>query len=118
MPTRKIVIPPAAIDFEAIRNELDIPSGYPADAVAEAVAAAANPPRPAEHSDLPFVTIDPVGSMDLDQAVHLARADDGYLVHYAIADVASFVDPNGQLAAETWRRGATLYSPDRNTPLH
>jgi exoribonuclease R len=118
MPTRKIVIPPAAIDFEAIRDELDIPSGYPADAVAEAVAAAANPPRPAEHSDLPFVTIDPVGSMDLDQAVHLDRAGDGYLVHYAIADVAAFVDPNGPLAAETWKRGVTLYSPDRNTPLH
>ncbi len=56
--------------------------------------------------------------MDLDQAVHLARDGDGYLVHYAIADVASFVPPDGELAAETWRRGATLYSPDTNTPLH
>ena len=26
--------------------------------------------------------------------------------------------PAGALAAETWRRGATLYSPDTNTPLH
>ena len=56
--------------------------------------------------------------MDLDQAVHLARTGDGYLVHYAIADVASFVAPGGALAAETWRRGSTLYSPDTNTPLH
>jgi len=118
MPTRKIFIPPAAIDFDAIRDELDIPAGYPADAVAEAVAAAANPPMPAEHSDLPFVTIDPADSMDLDQAVHLAKDGTGYLVHYAIADVTSFVTPSGDLAAETWRRGATLYSPDRNTPLH
>ena len=50
--------------------------------------------------------------MDLDQAVHLARSGDGYLVHYAIADVSSFVAPGGALADETWRRGATLYSPD------
>ncbi|MET0864331.1 MAG: RNB domain-containing ribonuclease [Nakamurella sp.] len=118
MPSRKILTPPVAIDFEAIRDELQIPDGYPADAVAEAAAAAANPPEPVDHTDLPFVTVDPVGSLDLDQAVHLARDGDGYLVHYAIADVASFVEPTGPLAAETWQRGTTLYSPDRNTPLH
>ncbi len=67
---------------------------------------------------MPFVTVDPVGSRDLDQAVHLARDGQGYLVHYAIADVASFVPAGGAVAAESWRRGATLYSPDRSTPLH
>ena len=110
--------PPAAIDFDAIRRELDIPARYPEPAVAEAVRAAARslPDRPT--SGIPFVTVDPVGSMDLDQAVHLARDGDGYLVHYAIADVSAFVDPGGALDTETWRRGATLYSPDRNTPLH
>jgi len=118
MPTRKIVIPPAVIDFEAIRDELAIPDRYPADAVAEAVEVAADPPQPADRTDLPFVTVDPVDSLDLDQALHLARDGAGYLVHYAIADVASFVKPDGALAAETWQRGATLYSPDRNTPLH
>jgi exoribonuclease R len=118
MPARKIVTPPAAIDFAAIRDELAIPPDYPADAVAQAVAAAENPPRPAEPAHVPLVTVDPVGSRDLDQAVHLARDGDGYLVRYAIADVTSFVDSSGPLADETWRRGATLYSPDRNTPLH
>ena len=72
MPSRRIVNPPAAIDFDAIRAELAIPAGYPADAVAEAVAVAADPPRPTDRTDLPFVTIDPVGSLDLDQALHLA----------------------------------------------
>ncbi|MEP6562553.1 MAG: RNB domain-containing ribonuclease, partial [Nakamurella sp.] len=118
MPSRKIVNPPGAIDFDAIRAELAIPAGYPAAAVAEATAVAANPPRPPDHTDLPFVTIDPVGSMDLDQALHLAKDGEGYLVHYAIADVASFIAAGGPLAAESWRRGATLYSPDRTTPLH
>jgi len=134
MPARKIVTPPAAIDFDAIRDELDIPSRYPAAAVAEAAAvlarqsvdALSDPPddSPAgsttavDPAGIPFVTLDPVGSRDLDQAVHLSRAGDGYLVRYAIADVASFVAPDGALASETWRRGATLYSPDTNTPLH
>src|SRR3954469_25852820 len=117
MPVRTVV-PPAAIDFDAIRRELGIPDGYPADAVAEAIAAAAEPPVPLHRTALPFVTVDPPGSPDLDQAVHLERAGDGYLVSYAIADVSSFVREGGGLAAETWRRGATLYSPDGNTPLH
>jgi exoribonuclease R len=58
--------------------------------------------------------------MDLDQAVHIARADDGlgYLVHYAIADVASWVRPGGPIDRESWERGQTLYSPDLSTPLH
>ena len=39
-------------------------------------------------------------------------------MHYAIADVASFVRPGGPLAAEILAARGTLYSPDRNTPLH
>ena len=41
----------------------------------------------------PFVTIDPPGSRDLDQALHLERRPGGgFRVRYAIADVAAFVD--------------------------
>ena len=88
MPARKIVTPPAAIDFQAIRDELNIPARYPADAVAEATSIAATASTGLHPEAIPFVTVDPVGSMDLDQAVHLERAGDGYLVHYAIADVS------------------------------
>ena len=44
-----------------------------------------------ERVDLPFVTIDPPGSRDLDQALHIARRDDGHRVSYAIADLGAFV---------------------------
>jgi exoribonuclease R len=118
MPARKIVAPPAWIDFQAIRDELNVPARYPADAVREATSIAATASIGLYPEPIPFVTVDPVGSMDLDQAVHLERADDGYLVHYAIADVSTFVTPGGAVAEETWRRGETLYSPDINTPLH
>jgi exoribonuclease R len=67
---------------------------------------------------VPFVTIDPAGSRDLDQAMHLSRRDGGYRVRYAIADVASFVRPGGALEAETWVRGQTIYLPDGRIPLH
>lgn len=68
--------------------------------------------------DLPFVTIDPPESLDLDQALHIERLAAGYLVHYAIADVAAFVRPGGAMDIEAWARGVTLYSPDTRTPLY
>ena len=116
-PVTRTLAPP--IDFDAVRRRLGIPSGYPDDAVQQAIRAAAHPPVPElDRTDIPLVTIDPPGSMDLDQAIHLERADQGYRVHYAIADVAGFVPPTGPLQDETWRRGQTQYSPDLATPLH
>ncbi|MEX2459473.1 MAG: RNB domain-containing ribonuclease, partial [Actinomycetota bacterium] len=70
------------------------------------------------HRDLPLLTIDPPGSRDLDQAFFARRRDGGYRVHYAIADVAAFVRPGGELDREAWARGQTLYMPDMRAPLH
>ncbi|MDO5049966.1 MAG: RNB domain-containing ribonuclease [Actinomycetaceae bacterium] len=71
---------------------------------------------------LPFVTIDPEESRDLDQALLLTDVGGGsrgkYLVNYAIASVSTFVHPGSQLDTETWERGTTIYLPDKNTPLH
>jgi exoribonuclease R len=87
--------------------------------LAEAERRAAEPPLPElDATDVPLVTLDPPGSRDLDQAVHLAARADGYRVSYAIADVGAFVRLGGALDREARRRGQTLYSPDRRTPLH
>jgi exoribonuclease R len=106
------------LDFAAVRAELEVPAEFPADVLAEA--AAAEPARPAtDATDLPLVTVDPPGSRDLDQALHLAaRPAGGVRVSYAIADVAAFVRPGGAVDAEARRRTQTLYSPDTRTPLH
>lgn len=69
-------------------------------------------------TDLDLVTIDPPGSRDLDQALHLARRGDGFRVSYAIADVAAFVTPGGAIDREAWARGTTLYLPDGSARLH
>jgi exoribonuclease R len=107
------------IDFGALRRELELPERFPPAAQQEADVAASTPPPPgADRTDIPFVTIDPPTSRDLDQAVHLARRQGGYRVHYAIADVAAFVRPGGALEEETWKRGQTVYLPDGNVPLH
>ncbi len=71
-----------------------------------------------DHTDVPYLTIDPPGSMDLDQAMHIDRFGTGYRVRYAIADVAAFVSPGDPVDVEAHVRGETLYSPDLRTPLH
>jgi exoribonuclease R len=103
----------------AIPAALGISRDFRPDAMAEAIAAAANPALPdLDNTDVPYVTIDPEGSMDLDQALYLERSGDGYRVRYAIADVPSFVRPGGALDAETRGRGQTIYPPDGPIPLH
>jgi VacB/RNase II family 3'-5' exoribonuclease len=109
----------APLDFAVLREELEVPGDFSSAALADAEAAAARPVLPdSDATDVPFVTIDPPGSKDLDQALHIARDGDGYLVSYAIADVASFVSPDSALDVEVRQRGETLYFPDLRIPLH
>ncbi len=110
---------PIRAGVAALRERLGVPDAFGAAALAEAEAAASAPALPArDATDIPFVTIDPEGSTDLDQAVHLERNGDGYRVRYAIADLAAFVAPGGALDAEVHARGLTLYAPHGRTPLH
>ncbi len=107
--------------FDAIRAELAVPDEFPTDVLAEAGEAARRGPEPRATLDLreiPFFTVDPLGSRDLDQAVALERDGSGYLVRYAIADVSAFVRPGGPIDLEARRRVVTIYLPDRRTPLH
>jgi exoribonuclease R len=109
----------APLDFAALRTQLEVPGDFAPAVLDEAARAATTPSLPDEDAtDIPFVTIDPRGSRDLDQAVHIATDGDGHLVSYAIADVAAFVTPGDALDAETRRRGETLYFPDARVPLH
>lgn len=125
MPARKIVAEvgvPAAIapGLARLCERLAIPEAFPADALAAADASAADPkPLPAlDRTDIELVTIDPPGSMDLDQALHIERSGSGYTVHYAIADVAAWVTPGDAVDAEAHRRGQTFYAPDQRAALH
>ena len=84
-----------------------------ADALAEAEQVAAAPPDLPERDEtaLPFFTVDPPGSMDLDQAMHLERDGDGHRIRYAIADV-----PGLRAARRRARPGHPRARPDRLLP--
>lgn len=102
----------------AIRADLGADAAFPPAVEAEAARAAQRPLEGVDRTDVPFVTIDPAGSTDLDQALAIDADGDGHVVRYAIADVPAFVDPGGAVDAEARRRGQTLYAPDARVPLH
>ncbi len=108
--------------FAQIRAGLDVPDVFPGDVLTAAGRAAVSAPGGnggyADLTDVPFVTVDPPGSTDLDQALHLSRRGSGYHLDYAIADVPAFVTPGSPVDVEARRRGQTLYAPDDRTPLH
>lgn len=102
-----------------LRTALQVPGDFPPAVLAAAEQAATGPRLPDQDATgLPLFTIDPPGSADLDQALHVARHESGYRVHYAIADVAAFVASGGPIDAEAHRRVQTLYFPDIRIPLH
>jgi exoribonuclease R len=102
-----------------IREDLNLPESFPPEVEAEAreVIDLAELPD-ADETTVAFVTIDPAGATDLDQALYLERSGEGYRVTYAIADVPAFVRADGEIDAEARRRGQTLYAPDGRIPLH
>jgi exoribonuclease R len=103
----------------AIQQELKVSAQFPDEVERAAAGAAAAPRLPGlDRTDIPFVTIDPESARDLDQAMHIERSGDGYVVHYAIADVGAFVTPGDPVDVEANRRGETLYGADSKVPLH
>ncbi|MCW2839897.1 MAG: ribonuclease [Aeromicrobium sp.] len=111
-------------DFDALRSELGLPPAsrsdtFSVEVLAEAAAiAAAGVPELEDATSIPFVTIDPPGSRDLDQALFLERVGAGFRVQYAIADLGSAIPPGGPMDEEARRRGQTIYLPDGRVPLH
>ena len=124
MPRRHVRLTPpddAAIvsALADLRESLGVSMTFPDEVLADAEQSIRAPRLPeADETAIPFVTIDPPGSRDLDQALHLERHGKGYRVRYAIADVAAFVTPGGPMDAEAHTRGQTLYAPDGNARLY
>ena len=124
MPRRHVRLTPPddaaiAASLATLRDQLDVSLEFPAEVVDDAERSLRSPRLPsADATEIPFVTIDPPHSMDLDQALHLERRKGGYRVRYAIADVAAFVDPGGPMDVEAHARGQTLYAPDANARLY
>ena len=120
MPPRPVRVRPADAlreGFAQVRREADVREEFPPEVHAHAADVAAKE-QDAPQVEVPFVTIDPPGARDLDQALHLERRDGGFRVRYAIADVGAWVDPGDPIDGEARQRGVTVYAPDARVPLH
>lgn len=100
----------------AIMREVGVRGAFPPELLR--AAEKVRPTGGRERVELPLITIDPPGSRDLDQAVHIARRGDGHRVSYAIADVGSLVGAGSPLDEEAHARGVTVYAPDAKAPLY
>ena len=72
--------------------------------------------------DLPLITIDPDDAKDHDDAVWAApdenpKNEGGWQVIVAIADVAAYVTPGSALDRGAFKRGNSVYLPDRVVPM-
>ena len=112
---------PLAASLAALRRELKLPGRLPRRGRGRS---RARPPHPirlpqADLTDVPFLTIDPAGSTDLDQALHLARTHaTGSASGTRSPMCPPSSRPDGAVDAEARRRGQTIYAPDGRVPLH
>ena len=111
-----------AISLIALRRH-SIPDEFSPQALAEAEQArSASLAGREDWRDLPLLTIDPPDAKDHDDAVHAALDPDpanpgGFVLTVAIADVAAYVAPGGELDREALERGNSVYFPDRVVPM-
>jgi exoribonuclease R len=108
-----------AAGLSKIRTAFHVPDGFPPNVMAAAEAAAKRvPDQHVDRTALPFVTLDPATSTDLDQAFSIEASGSDLLLQYAIADVAWFVADGDAVDVEAWTRGETLYLPDGKAGLY
>ncbi len=67
--------------------------------------------------DMNFVTIDGEDAKDFDDAIFFEKADDGWYLWVAIADVSNYVHPASVLDEAASERGNSIYFPGRVVPM-
>ena len=99
----------------------DIPVDFPQAALEEAEKAKAAPMGDRlDLRHLPLVTIDGEDARDFDDAVFAEPDPDhpgGWHLYVAIADVSWYVRPDRPLDRSAYRRGTSVYFPDRVVPM-
>ena len=104
--------------------EHNIPTGF-SDEEIKAAKKLKLPKIDKHHKDLtnlPLVTIDPVDAKDYDDAITAFPDTDkankgGYIVWVAIADVSTYVRSGSVLDKGAFKRGNSVYLPDRVEPM-
>ena len=110
------------VDIESIIRKFDLPRKFPEAVLAEAHAF----PQQVQESALRgredcrgtlVVTIDPDDARDFDDGISVTQTPDGWQLAVHIADVSHYVLPGTPLDHEAFKRGNSVYLPDRVIPM-
>ena len=108
-------------EVDIVLRAYNIPSRWHPDVLAEADRCKSVSQRDlAQRQDLRdrcFVTIDGEDAKDFDDAVFFEKADNGWCLWVAIADVANYVKPESALDEAARERGNSVYFPGRVVPM-
>ena len=66
---------------------------------------------------IPFVTVDGKDAKDFDDAVYCSKEDYGFNLKVAIADVAEIVERDTEIDKEAFKRGTSIYFPQKVIPM-
>jgi ribonuclease R len=111
------------IDLEIIIRKHHLPHVFQDSVLAEADAIADSIPedeaaRRLDFRDILTITIDGETARDFDDAVSLEVLPSGrYLLGVHIADVSHYVRPGSALDEEAFRRGTSVYFPEKAIPM-
>src|SRR4051812_28867058 len=120
---RRIGRPSIARDvLEGLMLDKGLRRSFPYRVEEEAAEVAANPPvgdaGRRDLRELTTFTIDPIDARDFDDAISAQEEDGGRArVWVHIADVSAYVDPDGVLELEAFRRGTSVYVPGAVEPM-
>lgn len=110
------------MEIDTAIHAFGIPNVWPQEALAEldAIADEVTEQDKEGRKDLrhlPLVTIDGDDSKDFDDAVFAKRRKNGWRLVVAIADVSHYVKPGSELDKEAYKRGNSVYFPQRVIPM-
>ena len=111
------------VDMLSIIRKFDLPTEFPKNVLEETnrIPTSVEQQMIKGREDLRdkfIVTIDPDDARDFDDAIDVAKIDNGdWRLGVHIADVSAYVTPDGALDREARRRGNSVYLPDRVIPM-
>jgi ribonuclease R len=110
------------VDILSIIRKYDLPVAFPDQVLREADQIPLEPldkdlQRREDLRNAPVFTIDPEDARDFDDAIHVEETEDGWTVGIHIADVSHYVKSGSALDREAYRRGNSVYLPDRVLPM-
>lgn len=113
----------AGTDILSIIRRMDLPDAFSKTAARQArnlnkPVASEEIARREDLRALPCITVDGADAKDLDDAVSLVMLKGGNcLLGVHIADVSHYVTPQSPLDQEAYKRGTSVYFPDRVLPM-